>query len=109
METRQITDTVFALGKLKTKPAGKHFEYILGDTLKQLNQPERIQDLDHMQIAYLLKGLIKLRADFTDQIHKFEVELRQSILERLNADHELTSSFEPYSISKVLRYFLACN
>ena len=68
-------------------------------------------ELDGTEIAYLLKGLINLlniiKSD--ESVEKSEEAFRASLLEHLNRDHAKVSSFDPYTVSKVLRYLLAYN
>lgn len=106
LETRTIVDTLFAVSKLPIGPSGKYFEFVLGDSLKQLSKPERVAELNHLEIAYLFKALINLREKLDGALEPISNALDLAIFERLNTDHLLMASFEPYSISKVLRYIL---
>jgi hypothetical protein len=77
--------------------------------LKETNK--RITTLeDPLEIAYLLKGLANLKEIiYAHELNRFEEEVRQNLLEHLNIRHDVVNRFDPYSISKVLRYLLTFN
>ena len=64
-----------------------------------------------MEIAYLVKGLSNLHSFIKKDtnLQNIEQTLRRVLIARLNSDHALMSSFEPYSISKLLRYLFKFN
>ena len=64
-----------------------------------------------MEIAYLAKGLSNLYSYFQkdSKLMGIEKALREHLIQRLNSDHMLMSSLEPYSLSKILRYLLKYN
>ena len=64
-----------------------------------------------MEIAYLSKGLSNLFIYFQKDSNLVRIEeaLRKHLIQRLNSDHVLMSSLEPYSLSKILRYLLKYN
>jgi hypothetical protein len=42
-------------------------------------------------------------------LQKFEQEFRHNLIEHLNIRHDIVNKFDPYSISKLLRYLLTFN
>ena len=61
----------------------------------------RIKELQPIQIAYLCKGMTNMRKIIDEKNAETEVQLRESI-----KDHAIQHKnlYDPYSISKVLRY-----
>lgn len=41
-----------------------------------------------------------------EELSRFEAQLRSTLMRHLNSRHDLLASFDPYSASKLLRYFL---
>lgn len=72
---------------------------------------ERVQNLKHLEIAYLVKGITNLKKfiKVEPSLAEEEAEFRKILLEHLNKDHDLVASFDPYSLSKLLRYLLTFN
>lgn len=72
---------------------------------------ERVSSFDAQEIAYFLKGvtnlhyIVKADKDLSNQEEAF----RTALLEHLNTDHTKVSRFDPYTVSKALRYLLAYN
>ena len=52
-----------------------------------------------------LQYIVKADKDLSDQEEAF----RSALLEHLNTDHAKVSRFDPYTVSKALRYLLAYN
>jgi len=67
---------------------------------------ERINELQPIQIAYLSKGLNNLKKYIDDKNTLIEKELREAI--KLHAINN-KDQYDPYSISKVLRYLFNAN
>jgi hypothetical protein len=88
-------------------PTKKYFEFVIGDLIKESTQ--RVANLDHLELAYLLKGLTNLRAfiNESDDLTQIERKFRTQLLELLKGDLSKVRSVEPYSASKLLRYLLA--
>ena len=64
-----------------------------------------------MEVAYLAKGIVNLRklVQSNDNLKEYERGFRQKLLAHLNKDHALIWSFDPYAVSKLLRYMLTYN
>jgi hypothetical protein len=115
LSQRQFIDTVFALGKMHKKSDAlldktSFFHYFIGDILKEVNK--RVDNLtDSLEIAYLVKGLSNLNKKISADpiLTQYENQVRENLLTHLNTRHELTARFDPYSVSKTLRYLLAYN
>jgi len=90
-------------------PDQVYFAYVLGDLIKQVTS--KVNELHQMEISYLAKGLTNLHIYIRKDQKLVEIEesLRKTLISRLYSDHLLLSSFEPYSVSKVLRYLLKFN
>ena len=89
-------------------PTKVYFGYVLGDLIKESTQ--RVEQLDHLELAYLLKGLTNLRTYIgaSDELTLIEKTFRTQLLELLTkGDPTKVRSVEPYSASKLLRYLLA--
>ena len=126
LDNRQLVDTVYSLGKLHQfkGPASLYiekankdwhnklfpfFNHLLNDFLDQAKV--RVADLKQSEIAFLAKGLISMRKlIYHDPVTtQKEQDFREALLAHLNKDHTLLASFDPYSISKLLRYLLQFN
>ena len=115
LSQRQFIDTVFALGKLHKKSdtlleKTSFFHYFMGDILKEVNK--RVNTLsDCLEIAYLVKGLSNLAKKISadPSLIEYEQQVRDSLLTHLNSRHDITRTFDPYSLSKMLRYLLTFN
>ena len=85
------------------------FYHLVDEFLVEANS--RVSGLDASEIAYLLKGVTNLHdiIKSDEAVEKAEEVFRASLLEHLNTDHALVSSFDPYTVSKILRYLLKYN
>jgi len=62
IETRNIVDTFYSLAKMKDHhPDEVWYKYVLGDMIKELTSRN---NLEHMEIAYLSKGLVNFSTYF---------------------------------------------
>jgi hypothetical protein len=66
----------------------------------------RVKELSAVQVAYLSKGMIGLRRLVNDKNAQTELELREAIKAHAIANSD---QYDPYSVSKVLRYLFAYN
>jgi hypothetical protein len=119
LSNRQLVDTVFAIGKLHQSQTPSDFEpdsvlmpflvYTIGDMVKEAIT--RVDSLGGLELAYLAKGLGNLRPliQSNEKTTEFEIELRRKILDALNEKHPMVATFDPYTVSKLLRYLLAYN
>ena len=65
----------------------------------------RIDELSAIQLAYLTKGLSNLRKLFDESNKELEHLTRSQIIQRcLNIFEQKLERFDPYSISKIMRY-----
>ena len=119
LDNRQLVDTLFSVGKLHKHPIPPEiaeesrlfpfFNHLVGDFLEQATS--RVTELGPQEIAYFLKGvthLHKVVGSEPDLVEK-EQKFREQLLAHLNTDHEKVRAFDPYVISKVLRYLLRYN
>ena len=69
------------------------------------------QITDPLDIAYLVKGITSLKTKIgsNERLIAYEEDVRGSLINCLNERHDVVNKFDPYSISKVLRYCLAYN
>ena len=84
--------------------------YLIGDFLQDAK--DRVPEFqDSMELAYLVKGITNLNklVKMDENTKKFEEQFRQALLQKLNEDHALLASFDPYATSKLLRYLLQFN
>ena len=115
LDNKQAVDTLYSVARLHkgTKFAdlqkdninfAKYITYFIKDMLK--DQSERIPELSSIQVAYLTKGLTNLKKMLNDSNKDYELVLRENIKQHaiLNKD-----TYDPYSISKVLRYLYSYN
>lgn len=115
LDNKQVVDTLYAVGRLhkgqKVKEMQqnhpefqRYFTYFLKDMMKETKT--RINDLAPVQIAYICKGLSDARKLFDEKNLMTESELRESIKQ-----HAITykDQYDPYSITKVLRYLFNQN
>jgi len=67
--------------------------------------------MEGLEIAYMLKGVTNLHNVVkTDAaLAQSEETFRRALLEHLNTDHVKVGNFDPYTVSKVLRYLLQFN
>lgn len=110
LETKNLVDTVYSLGKFKDQhPSDIYYKFVLGDMIKECIH--RVQDLDSMEIAYLVKGFCTLQPYLKkhSQLLSYESEFRTMLVARLAEDSSLVERMEPYSVSKILRYLLKYN
>ena len=82
----------------------KYFQYFVKDMLR--DQCQRVTDLSTIQVAYLSKGVSHLRKLLNPVNTELELALREKIKQHAVAHRE---SYDPYSISKVLRYLYSFN
>ena len=127
---KELVDTVFSIGKLhKGQPQthlnkygdGKFFQHFFREMMQELlgieneHQIEikegmkfeaaRIDELSAIQLAYLSKGLSHLRKLFDSSNRELELLVRSQIVQRcLNIFELKLERFDPYSISKLMRY-----
>ena len=115
LDNKQAVDTLFSIGKLhKHQPAKelstehpeflRYFEYFLKDLMK--DQEQRVPELQQIQVAYLCKGLTSLRKVLTPKNQEEELKLRELIKQHAIINCQ---TYDPYSISKVLRYLFSYN
>ena len=119
LDNRQLVDTLYSVGKLHQKKLGaeiaeeaKLFPFMYHFVAEFLEEvTDRVDQLDPQEIAYLLKGLTNLHDIVTSDPNAEEKEqkFRQQLLAHLNLDHAKVSTFDPYTVSKVLRYLLKYN
>ena len=119
LDNRQIVDTLFSVGKIhKAKISPELAEesrlfpflyYFVGDFLTEAK--ERVTKLEASEIAYFLKGVTNLHSVIAsdEKLVAKEESFRQALLEHLNQDHTKVGNFDPYTVSKVLRYLLKFN
>ena len=119
LDNRQVVDTLFSVGKLhKAKLSAEialetrlfpFFYHFVGDFLDQAQN--RVTELEASEIAYLLKGVSNLHSVIKsdEALSKKEEEFREALLAHLNQDHAKVGNFDPYTVSKVLRYLLKYN
>ena len=110
-----MVDTLYSVGRLHKGMTSQHlkanfpdfqryFTYFIKDMMKE--SKERIKELQPIQVAYLSKALTNLRKVFDDKNSETELMLREAI-----KDHAIAfkDQYDPYSISKVLRYLFNQN
>ncbi len=115
IDNKMLVDTIYAVGRLHRETSfaqlnteypefAKYYQYFIKDMLREVST--RIDDLSHMHIAYLSKGLTDLRKQLslvnTDQ----EASLRELIKQHAIQN---AMTYDPYSISKVCRYLYSYN
>ena len=116
LDNRQFVDTLFSIAKIHKRqhepsaPLYPFMHYLIGDFLKEAT--DRIPELqDPMELAYLVKGITNLYSviKMDKNTENQEIEFREELLRCLNHDHALLASFDPYAVSKLLRYLLRYN
>ncbi|CDW74365.1 UNKNOWN [Stylonychia lemnae] len=115
LDNKQLVDTIFSIGKLHKRQTLKEietdvpqfyqfFNYFVRDMLKEAK--DRINELQTVQVAYLAKGVENMRKILNDNNKILEKELRE-VIKTYSVQN--AASFDPYSVSKVLRYLYTQN
>lgn len=119
LDNRFLVDTIFSIGKLhkaqiseEVAAESRLFPFIYYFIDEMLDQAVlRVEELEPLEIAYLLKGLTNLHSTVvsSDLVTEKEAVFRKQLLAHLNHDHTKVGSFDLYTVSKVLRYLLKYN
>eukprot|EP00347_Sterkiella_histriomuscorum_P004264 403361113 len=115
LDNKQSVDTIFSLGKLhkgmnlqeiETGAPGfyKFFNYFIRDLFQDVES--RIKELSPIQVAYLTKGISDLKKVQNPQNQELEIKLREQIKQYAITN---AANFDPYSISKIVRYLYTFN
>lgn len=114
IDNKNLVDTIYAVGKLhqglKTKEDlnkygdQKFFQHFFRDMLTEVLG--RVDQLSLMQITYLAKGLLNSRRFLDANNSNIENEICQALKQKcLQVYRGQEERFQPYTISKLIRYF----
>ena len=112
MDNKQLVDTLFGVGKLhkgqelaQFNKYGdyKFFQHFFRVMLTQVEQ--RVHEMSVIQQAYLCKGILNLAKYFDDDNKELEKSVHAALVDHcLRIYTEKTERFDPYSISKLMKF-----
>ena len=113
LDNKTLVDTVYSLGRLhnhqdqeRLNAYGdfKFFQHLFEESLQEITA--RLDQLTIMQLTYLSKGLVNLRHLFSAENRDLDNRLCEAIQTKcLAVINSNSARFDPYSISKLMRYF----